>query len=326
PNKEPDSLNLDENQNKLYNLIWRRFTACQMSEAIFDSTSVNIKAGKYTFKSNGQILKFDGFLKVYSINFEETILPNLKEADFLELEKLTPSQHFTQPPARYTEAGLIKILEENAIGRPSTYAPIISTIQARNYVEKNEQKRFIPTEMGLIVIDLLTEHFPEIVDIGFTADLEDKLDKIAEGKEKWEKTLKNFYEPFAKNLENKYKEVIKKETIMEKTDKKCPKCGAELVIRLGRFGKFYACSKFPECKHSESLEQKTLGVKCPKCETGELTEKRTKRKKIFYACNKYPDCDFALWDKPTGKKCEKCGSLMIETKKEGTKCSNPNCS
>lgn len=325
PDKEPSSLNLDENQTKLYNLIWKRFTACQMSEAIFDSTSVDIKAGKYTFKANGQILKFDGFLKVYPINFEENILPNLKEADSLELKNLIPSQHFTQPPARYTEASLIKILEENAIGRPSTYAPIISTIQARNYVEKNEQKRFIPTEMGLIVIDLLAEHFPEIVDIGFTADLEDKLDKIAEGKEKWEKTLKDFYEPFAKNLEIKYKQVIKKETIMEKTDKKCPKCGAELVIRLGRFGKFYACSKFPECKHSESMEQKTLGVKCPKCETGELTEKRTKTKKIFYACNKYPDCDFALWDKPTGKKCEKCGSLIIETKKEGTKCSSADC-
>lgn len=314
----------DENQKKLYDLIWRRFTACQMSEAIFDSTGIEIQANKHVFKANGQTLKFDGFLKVYPTKFEENDLPTLKEKDKLELKELTPSQHFTQPPARYTEASLVKMLEENEIGRPSTYAPIISTIQARNYVDKNEQKRFIPTEIGLIVTDLLAEHFPEIVDIGFTADLEDKLDKIAEGKEEWEKTLKTFYDPFAKNLEVKYKEVNKKETIMEKTDKKCPKCGTEMIIRLGRFGKFYACPKFPECKHTESMEQSKLNVKCPKCEKGQLTEKRTKKKKIFYGCNSYPDCDFALWDKPTGKKCEKCESLMIEKGKD-TKCSNPDC-
>jgi len=319
-NKTPKT---DENQSKLYNLIKNRFLASQMASAVFDATNIDIKAKNYTFRANGQILKFDGFLKVYPMNFEQTELPELEEKEELELDKLVPSQHFTQPPARYTEASLIKALEENGIGRPSTYAPIISTIQTRNYIEKNDQKRFQPTEIGSIVNDLLVNHFPNIVDIKFTANMEEELDKVAQGKEKWTKVCENFYTPFNKNLEEKYKEVEKKD-LTEKTDKKCPKCGADLIVRLGKFGKFLACSAFPECKYTEALEKNNLNIPCPKCKTGKIVEKRTKKKKIFYGCDQYPKCDFALWDKPLNEKCPKCNSLMVETKR-GKKCSNKDC-
>ena len=323
--RAPESVKLDQNQLKLYDLIWRRFIACQMSQAIFDSTTVDILAKNYTFRATGQILKFDGFLKVYPIKYEETELPPLKKEEILELIKLIPSQHFTQPKPRYTEATLIKALEENGIGRPSTYAPILSTIQERNYIEKNAERRFQPTEIGVVVNDLLVSHFPKNVDIKFTAEMEEDLDKIAEGKRKWAEVLREFYQPFEENLKQKYQEVSKKEIAEKPTEKICPKCGAPLLIRLGKFGKFYACSKFPKCKYTESLEEKTLGIKCPKCKKGEIVEKRTKTKKIFYACNQFPKCDFALWDKPTGKKCSKCGSLLVETKRKQIKCSNKEC-
>jgi DNA topoisomerase-1 len=316
---------LDENQTKLYDLIWKRFVGSQMSEAIFDSTAIEIKAKDYLFKANGQILKFDGFLKVYPMKFEETELPDIKKGEVLDLVKLTSSQHFTQPGARYTEASLIKALEENGIGRPSTYAPIISTIQMRNYIEKNDQKRFQPTEIGTIVNDILVKHFPAIVDIKFTAKMEKELDDIAQGRNTYLKTCQAFYLPFEQNLENKYKEVDKKDITEKPTEKKCPKCQSPLVIRLGRFGKFYACSAFPECKHTEALEKNSLNIKCPRCEKGKLTEKRTKKKKIFYGCDQFPECDFALWDKPSGKKCPQCDSLLVETKKKQTKCSNKDC-
>lgn len=325
PNKTPESLNLDDKQRKMYDIVWRRFIASQMSPAIIDATKAEIMADKYHFKATGQTLKFDGFLKVYPMKFEENNLPILKKDDSLELKKLDSLQHFTEPPARYSEASLIKILEENGIGRPSTYAPVISTIQDRNYTVKNEQKRFIPTEIGITVNDILVEHFTNIVDIGFTSSMEDDLDDIASGKKEWKKVTSDFYTPFDKNLQEKYKEVSKKESMVEKTDKKCPKCESAMVIRLGRFGKFYACSSFPKCKHTSALEENKLDINCPKCKEGQLTEKRTKKKKIFYACNKYPDCDFALWDKPTGKKCEKCKSLIIETNKKKIKCSNKDC-
>ena len=331
PQKNPDSLKLDSRQKKMYDLIWRRFVASQMTQAIFDATTVDISGGVYTFRSNGSILKFDGFLKVYPMKFEENELPELSEQEILELIKLTPSQHFTQPPARYSEATLIKELEKNGIGRPSTYAPTISTIQDRNYVEKNDQKKFAPTEIGITVNDLLVEHFPRIVDIHFTAEMEEDLDKIADGEKKWVPIIREFYEPFAERLAKKYEEVEKKMPV-EETDKLCPKCGKNLIIRFGRFGKFYACSGFPECKHTDSLEKKQtdLGIKCPKCIQGDLIQKTTKRKKIFYACNRYPDCDFALWDKPTGERCDKCDSLLVEkfskkSKAPQIKCSNKEC-
>jgi len=340
-NKTPEKLKnqakLDDNQFRLYDLIWRRFISSQMSQAVFDSTAVEIEAKNpapyhsaesgtgagYTFRATGQILKFDGFSKIYPINFKESEIPDLKKEDILKLLKLIPSQHFTQPPPRYTEASLIKALEENGIGRPSTYAPILSTIQQRNYVEKKKGKLY-PTEIGIIVNDLLVKHFPKIVDIKFTAKMEEDLDKIAQGEKKWTKVAEEFYKPFDKNLQNKYQEVKKKDITEKPTNKKCPKCGAPLIVRLGKYGKFYACSKFPECKYTEPLEKKTLGIKCPKCGKGEIIEKRTKSGKIFYACNQWPKCDFALWDKPTGKKCPECSSLLVEIKK-GTKCSNRNC-
>lgn len=326
----PDKIKADSTLRpqaiKLYELAWRRFIASQMSPAIFDSTSVDIKAGQYGFRATGQTQTFDGFLKVYPMKFEETDLPELAEQEVLELAELKPEQHFTQPPARYTEATLVKALEEHEIGRPSTYAPTLATIQERGYVGKDDQKRFLPTDLGFAVNDLLVAHFPEIVDIKFTAEMEKKLDDIAEGKHNWVSMMQEFYRPFQKNLEKKYEEVSKKDVATETTDKTCPKCGAALVIRLGRFGKFYACSAFPKCKHTENLNNGTNGldIACPKCKKGQVVEKRTKTKKIFYACNRYPECDFALWDKPTKELCKECGSLMVQ-KGKNIKCSNPDC-
>jgi DNA topoisomerase-1 len=317
---------IDPRQLKLYTMIWQRFIACQMAPAIFDSVSVDIKAKDYTFRANGQTLKFDGFLKVYPTKFEEKELPDLVKEDLLKLLKLENSQHFTEPPARYNEASLIKTLEKFGIGRPSTYAPTLSTIQTRNYIEKNEQKRFIPTEMGIIVNDVLVKNFPEVVDIDFTAKMEKELDEVADGKDTWQKTCKDFYTPFAKNLKEKYENVEKKELTKE-TDKICPKCGSPMIERLGRFGRFYACSKFPECKHTESVDAKNndLGIKCPKCKEGDIIARKTKRGKIFYGCNKYPKCDFALWDKPVNEFCPKCDSILVETKRKQVKCSSKEC-
>ncbi|MEA3295766.1 MAG: type I DNA topoisomerase [Patescibacteria group bacterium] len=329
PDKKPEDLNLDDKQFKLYNLIWRRFIASQMTSAIFETNSVKISAdcskNNYVFKTTGQILKFDGFLKIYPVKFEENELPVLSENEILKLIKLTSNQHFTQPPARYNEASLIKVLEENGIGRPSTYAPTISTIQTRNYIIKNDSRKFEPTEIGVIVNDLLEKHFPKIVDIKFTAKMEEKLDQIAENKIKWKKVIKDFYEPFSENLEKKYKEISKQKIAEQETQEICPKCGAKLIIKLGRFGKFYACPNFPKCRHTAPLKSASLGIKCPKCDKGEIIEKKTKKGKIFYSCNQYPKCDFALWDKPINKKCPKCDSLLIETKKGAIKCSNKEC-
>jgi DNA topoisomerase-1 len=326
--RTPDKLkNLEKNNLRLYELIWQRFIACQMTSAIFDASAIDVKAKNYTFRANGQTLKFDGFLKVYPVKYEESELPLLQKEEILQLIELKPEQHFTQPPARYTEATLVKALEAEGIGRPSTYAPIISTIQDRNYIEKNDKRYFQPTEIGKMANDLLVKHFPKIVDIKFTAAMEEKLDEVAEGKVAWKNIIKEFYQPFAKNLEEKYEAVPKKDFAEKPTGKTCPKCGADLIIKMGRFGKFYACSKFPECKHTESLEQKTLDIICPKCQVGKLVERRTKKKKIFYGCNKFPDCDFALWDKPTGERCPKCNSLIVESgfKKKKIKCSNKEC-
>ncbi|MEK7510237.1 MAG: type I DNA topoisomerase, partial [Patescibacteria group bacterium] len=307
PDQTPEKLKakkLNQNQYKLYDLLWRRFIACQMAQAVFHATAVDIVARNFGFRSTGQTLKFDGFLKVYPMKFEEAELPPLEKDEPLELQELIPSQHFTEPPPRYNEATLIKALESYGIGRPSTYAPILSTIEGRNYVEKDEQHRLRPTEIGEVVSNLLVKHFPDIVDVGFTAQMEEDLDEIAQGKKQWVPMVKEFYDPFAQNLEKKYEEVSKQTIAQESTDRTCPECASPLVIRLGKYGKFYACSTFPKCKHTESLEKNTLGIKCPKCSKGELTAKRTKRRKVFYGCNRFPDCDFALWDKPTGEKCE----------------------
>ena len=324
--KSPDSLaGIDARQLKLYTLIWQRFIASQMAPAVLDSVSADIKASNYTFRANGQTVKFDGFLKVYPTKTEETLLPDLEKNDKLDLSELKSIQHFTEPPARYTEASLVKTLEKHGIGRPSTYAPIISTIQDRNYVAENDQKRFFPSEMGVIVNDVLVENFPEIVDIDFTAKMEKELDEVADGKDTWAKTCQDFYTPFAKNLKERYDKVIKTD-LTQKTDKICPKCGSPLIERLGRFGKFYACSKFPECKHTESIEgdPDTLDIACPKCKEGKITGKRTKKGKIFYGCNRFPKCDFALWDKPINEFCPTCNSILIEKGKK-IRCSNKEC-
>ncbi len=318
------NLKLDAKQKKLYDLIYNRFLASQMSSAIFDSKKVEIKADNYTFEASGSTLKFDGFLKVYEMKFKENKLPKLQEKQILKLKKLKKEDHSTMPKARYNEASLIKKLEEYEIGRPSTYATIISTIQTRNYVEKNEDRRFAPTEIGQIVNNTLKENFENIVDYKFTAEMEKKLDNIGEGKENWKEVIKNFYFPFNENLERKYKEVKTQKPEPEITDKICPKCQKPLAIKMSRFGKFLACTGFPKCKYAESLK-KDLGITCPQCGIGKITEKRTKKGKIFYACTKWPDCDFALWDKPTKELCKKCGSLMVEKGKK-TVCSNKDCS
>jgi len=374
---------LDDHQYKLYNLIWRRALASQMAGAALINTAVDIAAEKketknfYTFRANGLTIKFDGFLKVYGAS-QETILPTLEANEPLDLIKLIPNQHFTEPPARYSDASLVKALEEYGIGRPSTYAPTISTIIERGYVERIEGRRLKPKDIAFTVNDLLVSHFPRIVDYKFTARMEDDLDEIAEGKKKWMPVIKEFYAPFKENLNQKYQEISKME---EKTDEICEKCGSPMVIKMGRYGRFLACSNFPECRNIRSLKSegetepetanevcdkcgapmaiksgrfgkflscsrypecknikslvKSTGVKCPECgknllaedllKAGEIVERRSKKGRTFYSCNRYPDCKFALWSKPTGEKCSKCGSLLVYGKNDTVVCSNKEC-
>ncbi len=307
--KDPENLkNLDPRQHKLYDLIWRRFIASQMAEAVFESTAADILAEKnsenWTFRATGNVLKFDGFLKIYSQTIAENLLPPLKEKENLKLEKLTPAQHFTEPPPRYNEASLIKALEENGIGRPSTYAPTMTTIQARNYVIKDEQKRLKPTEIGILVNDILVKNFPNVVDLKFTAQMEEELDEIAEGEKQWRPVIKEFWEPFKKNLDEKSATLSKEKIAVEKTELKCPECGKDLLIRMGRFGKFYACSGFPACRYTaalngkkETAEKEDFGP-CPKCQTGRVVLKRTKKGRIFWGCSNWPKCDYATWQNP----------------------------
>ena len=306
----PDDAEIDgEPERKLYRLIWQRFVASQMPLAKIASTSIEISADKYDFRATGQMVTFDGYLKVWPQKLTEKQLPALKDGDQLELKDILPEQHFTEPLARYSEASLIKALEEHGIGRPSTYAPTISTIQDRNYVKK-EKGRFFPTEIGEMVNKVLADNFPDIVDINFTAHVEGSLDAIAEGKEKWQDVIGAFYLPFAKNLEEKYEEV-KKAVVDEKTDEICEKCDKPMIIKFGRFGKFMACSGFPDCKNTKRLagvgkeEPKKIGMVCPKCGTsegGEIVERRVSRGrakgKIFWGCSRYPKCDYASWDDP----------------------------
>ncbi len=296
PNITPESIKqyLNSNQYKLYTLIWSRFLACQMKPAIFDRTGVSIETSdkEYTFQANGSILKFDGFLRVYPISFEDKEIPDIKEGEEFNAREITPEQHFTKPPPRYNEATLVKILESHGIGRPSTYAPTISTIQERNYVNKNSSKQFEPTEIGEIVNKILTEHFPKIVDIEFTSNIEEDFDDIAEGKKEWVSVIREFYKPFSENLEKKYEEVSKKEETEEKTDIKCEKCGSDMIIKLGRYGKFLACTNFPECKNTKPLEKpeeaEKTDEKCEKCESDMVI--RSGRYGKFLACSGYPKC------------------------------------
>ena len=306
---------LDKDQLKLYTLIWNRFVASQMTAAVFDTMSVKLEQNGVQFAANGSQVKFDGYLVIYNDSDKNKMLPDMEKGDTVKRVNTNPEQHFTQPPARYSEATLIKTLEENGVGRPSTYAPTIETIQKRYYV-KLVSKRFEPTELGEIVNSLIVEFFPDIVNVKFTADMEAKLDDVEVGKEQWQKVIDEFYKPFEK-------EVSKAETEMEKIQIKdepagfdCEVCGSSMVIKLGRYGKFYACSNFPDCRHTQAIVKK-IGVECPKCHQGQIIERKTKRNRLFYGCNRYPDCDFTSWDKPVGRSCPKCGQYLVEKKVRG---------
>ena len=321
------SLNKDE--LKLYNLIWQRFIACQMSNAKIEKQNIFTQTinttNIYTFKSEYQKICFDGFLKILPLDIKNSGILNLKENDIYKINKVLPSQHFTEPPARYNDASLVKTLEKYGIGRPSTYATIISTLLERGYVSYNENKSFIPSDIGIKTCNILVQHFPDIADYQMTANLERELDLIAEGKKNWRQLIKNFYFPFEKNLETKYQKVQKINLIEDnKTNEICPQCGAPLIIKISRFGKFLACSRFPECKFTKSIDQET-GIKCPKCKTGNIIMRKTKKGKIFYGCSNYPKCDFIINKKPLQDTCPQCHYPLIQTNKTTYKCSNKNC-
>lgn len=315
---------LDERQFKLYDLIWRRLVASQMAEAEFEATTVDIGAKNYLFRATGSVITFEGFLKIYPGDSKDIKLPPLTEKEILDLVKLHLDQHFTEPPPRYTEASLIKAMEAEGIGRPSTYAPTISTIVDRGYVEKNQDRRFAPTQTGELVNKVLVEHFPQIVDLKFTAEMEKELDEIAQGQREWVPVIKDFYAPFKKNLKLKDKELDKKELTEEKTEEKCDKCGSPLVIKMGRFGKFMACSNYPKCKNTKPLAEEAAkqaelskqyaDEKCPKC--GAPMQIRRGRFGAFLGCTKYPECKgIKPIEKKTGVKCPSCGKGDIVEKR-----------
>ncbi len=392
--RDPESVKpfLNSNQYKLYKLIWQRAMASQMPEAVVESITADIepKGSKHVFRSTGQTLVFDGYLKVYPEKFSDIILPEVDKGEKLSVLDVSGQQHFTKPPARYSDATLVKKMEEHGIGRPSTYAPTIATITSRNYVERDENKRLKPTDIAFVVNDLLVNHFPHIVDLEFTAEMENNLDEVANGDKEWQPVIGDFYRPFHDNLQAKYEQVNRKDIMPEeKSDEKCDKCGAPMIVKTGRYGKFLACSAFPECKNIKSLDKNkdgvvdekdkkigeqveklkekyvgqkcekcgsdmvvrtgrfgpflacsgypkcrniksieennnTTGVKCPLCGKGEIVQKRSRRG-VFYACNNYPACKNAYTGKPTGKICNKCGALMIETKDGDEVCSNKKC-
>lgn len=314
---------LSDAQYKLYKLIWQRVVASQMSDYVYESTQVSLDNEGIIFKANGKITIFEGYNKLNPNKENENILPDLKEGDVFGAEKIDKDQHFTKPPARYTEASLVKTLEEYGIGRPSTYSATINQIISRNYVEF-EGKSIYPTELGITVNQFLQENFEDFINIEFTAAMEDKLDKIAEGESFWKNDLESFYSSFEKDMKEVKKD-SKDYTIKDEVlDEKCPKCGRNLAIKHGRNGKFIGCTGFPDCDYTRSIVKST-GVKCPQCGDGELIEKVSKKGKRFYGCSNYPKCDFALWDPPTGKTCPKCGSLLVHKKNRSTdeiRCSN----
>lgn len=293
---------------KLYKLIWNRFVSSQMSTSVFDSTTIDVKTGDYLLRATGQIMKFDGWRKVLVLKSTngEQVLPDVKEGDALDLKKVNPEQKFTQPPPRFNEASLIKTLEQLGIGRPSTYAPIISTIQARNYVEKKDGK-FYSTHVGEAVTTFLKSNFDEIMEYQFTADMEDNLDAVEDGKHKWQEMMGKFYKPFEKKLKSVEKNAKRVKIETEKLGKTCPKCGkkdkGELVIRIGRFGKFISCSRFPDCDFTDKYEER-IGMKCPDCKKGHIIVKKTRKGRQFYGCSEYPNCEYASWKDPRVKKTE----------------------
>jgi len=296
---------------KLYGLVWKRFVSSQMPQAEFDATTIEISAtqknnpSSFSLRAAGSVLVFDGFLRTLDAKTGENVLPETEKGAELALLGSEALQHFTEPPPRYNEASLIKVFEQHGIGRPSTYAPIISILQTRNYVIKNERKNFEPTEIGIMVDRVLAEHFPKIVDAQFTAHMEDSLDKIAEGEKRWQEIVAEFYAPFAENLAQKYEEVEKQEIQAETTNEVCEKCGGKMVVKFGRFGKFLACENFPKCRSTKSLnnspavqDNEGKAMACPKCKEGGVVRKRTRKGRFFFGCSRYPNCDFSSWTKP----------------------------
>lgn len=341
PSTDPEKIKYkfqNGDQEKLYRLVWQRFLASQMPEAVFEETVILISAknkGNYELKATGLVLIFDGFLKIHpsknqvpkkssdAAGPEEMALPALATDEILEALKSEKVERQTKGPARYSDATLVRELEKLGIGRPSTYAPTIATIEERGYTVRDAEKRFEPTEIGEKVNEILTTHFPDVVDVDFTRRVEEDLDEIARGQKKWQPAIAEFYAPFAKNLAEKYQNVAK-ENMTESLDRKCPQCAKPLLIRFGRYGRFIACSGYPECKYTEALAPVSLNIKCPLCREGEIVERKTKRRRIFYGCSRWPDCDFATWRKPTGKLCPECSSPLVESGKR-EKCANKSC-
>lgn len=322
----PESIkeSLSKDQYRLYALIWSRFMASQMANAVFDTIRADISQHSVNFRAKGSRIKFEGFLKVYPTKSDkDNYLPALAQGDAVKLAKLDPSQHFTQPPARYTEAALVKVLEELGIGRPSTYAPTLETLRKRYYV-KMEAKRFMPTELGSIVNQVMEEYFPAIVNSDFTANMEGQLDDIEAGGQIWQQVLAEFYKMFEKDLHTAEDQMQEVEIKDEPAGFDCPECGHPMVIKIGRFGKFYACSNFPDCRHTQAIV-KEIGVTCPKCHEGQVVERKSKKNRKFFGCSRYPDCDFVSWDQPIARTCPKCGEYLIEKvsrKGKQVKCSS----
>ncbi|MGX7196638.1 type I DNA topoisomerase [Enterococcus olivae] len=314
---------LDKDQLKLYRLIWSRFVASQMTPAVLDTMKVTLDQNGVQFIANGSKIKFKGFMQVYvegrddGKEDKENILPELEVGEIVQSVDIEPKQHFTQPPARFSEATLIRTLEENGVGRPSTYAPTLETIQRRYYV-KLAQKRFEPTELGEIVNTLIEDFFSQIVDVHFTAEMENNLDEVEEGKEDWIKVVDRFYRPFEKELENAEEKIEKIQIKDEPAGFDCELCGHPMVIKLGRYGKFYACSNFPECRNTKPIV-KEIGVECPVCHKGQVVERKSKKNRLFYGCDRYPECEFTSWDKPVGRNCPKCDHYLVEKKVKGGK-------
>ena len=307
---------LTDQQYKLYKLIWTRVVASQMTDYEYLSTSISFDSNGVIFKTNGKITLFDGFMKVSNAKENENILPDLKNGDIIKAIDVKKDQHFTKPPANYTEASLVKTLEEYGIGRPSTYSSTIASIISRNYVEF-EQRKILPTKLGIRVNDFLQESFDDIINVEFTAKMEDELDKIAQDEVYWKDVLKSFYEGFEKDIKKVSKDRTDYKVKDKILDEKCPKCGHPLAEKHGRNGKFIGCTNFPDCDFTKSII-KTTGVKCPECEDGEIIEKVSKRGKRFYGCSNFPKCDYATWDPPTGEKCPECGDLLVHKKNRST--------
>ncbi|AFI28295.1 DNA topoisomerase I [Bacillus sp. A053] len=309
---------LGRDQMRLYKLIWERFVASQMAPAVLDTMSVDLTNNGLTFRANGSKVKFSGFMKVYvegkddQMEEKDRMLPDLKEGDTVLSKDIEPEQHFTQPPPRYTEARLVKTLEELGIGRPSTYAPTLDTIQRRGYVGL-DNKRFVPTELGQIVLDLIMEFFPEIINVEFTAKMERDLDHVEEGNTEWVKIIDNFYTDFEKRVKKAESEMKEVEIEPEYAGEDCELCSSPMVYKMGRYGKFLACSNFPDCRNTKPIV-KQIGVKCPSCGEGNIVERKSKKKRVFYGCDRYPDCEFVSWDKPIERKCPKCGKMLVEKK------------